>query len=144
MLNEAQLIGHVGQDPEVRTTTSGKHVTNIRLATTEKWRDKNSGEQKEKTEWHSINCWGEGISKFVEQYIKKGSRIYVKGKLQTRKWQDNEGKDRYTTEIVVQGFDGKILLMDRKQNGSRPPMDDGAAPPDYGNSGNSMDDEIPF
>ncbi len=113
MLNKVQLIGNLGKDPEVKYMPSGDAVTNITIATTEKWKDKNSGEKKEKTEWHRVVFFGKP-AEIIGQYCKKGSKIYIEGKLQTRKWQGQDGQDRYTTEIVVQGYQGSFELLDAK------------------------------
>lgn len=157
MLNRAMLIGHVGQDPEVRHLDNGAQVARFSLATSEKWKDRNTGELKEKTEWHSVVVWGEGLVGVVEKYVHKGSRLYVEGKLQTRKWQDQKGIDRWSTEIVVSGMDGMIRLLDRKEGGGRRPEAPLDAGDDYAPSyseaksggGKSyrddpLNDEIPF
>lgn len=116
-VNKVILIGNLGADPEVRNLPSGGVVANFRIATSESWRDKNSGEKKEKTEWHSIAVFNEGLCGIVEQYLRKGSTVYVEGQLQTRKWQDQSGNDRYTTEVVLQAFNGKLVLLGRGQGG---------------------------
>jgi single-strand DNA-binding protein len=116
-LNEVTLIGHLGADPEIRRTQDGRPIANLRIATTESWRDKNTGERKEKTEWHTVVIFNEGLCKVVEQYLKKGSKVYVKGALQTRKWQDQSGNDRYSTEVVLQ-FDGKLIMLGGKDGDS--------------------------
>lgn len=113
-LNRATLIGHLGKDPELRRTNSGNPVVSFSLATSESWRDKQTGERREKTEWHNIVIFNEHLAKIAEQYLKKGSKVYLEGKLQTRKWQDQSGADRWTTEIVLAAFGGQILLLDRK------------------------------
>lgn len=113
-VNKVILLGRVGAEPEIRTTQSGSKVANLRLATSEKWKDKNSGEQKENTEWSSVVVWGDALVGVVEKYVGKGNRLYIEGKLQTRKWQDQSGSDRYTTEVVVQGFGGSLTLIDFK------------------------------
>lgn len=118
MLNKCLLIGNVGADPEIRTTQAGKRIANLRLAVTEKWRDSN-GERKERTEWVSVVCFNDGLCKVVEQYVKKGSKLYVEGQLQTRKWQDQSGNDRYSTEVVLQGFGGTLTLLDSANSGDR-------------------------
>ena len=120
-VNKVILIGNLGKDPEVRRLNSGDQVVNFTLATSENWRDKNSGERKEKTEWHNVVIFNENIGKVVEQYCKKGSKVYVEGQLQTRKWQDKDGNDRYTTEIVLQRFRGELTLLElaRRRRGSR-------------------------
>jgi single-strand DNA-binding protein len=110
-LNKVQIIGHLGADPEVRTFGNGGKVCNLRVATSETWKDRNSGEKKEKTEWHSVAIFQEGLVGVAERYLKKGAKVYIEGKLQTRKWQDQSGADRYTTEIVLQGFGGSMLML---------------------------------
>lgn len=147
-LNRATLIGHVGKDPEIRSVNSGK-VANFSVATSETWRDKNSGEKKESTQWHSIVVWNENLVKIIEQYVKKGDKIMVEGQIQTRKWTDKDGNDRYTTEIVLSGFNGSILLLsnksqDQNQNASRAgnsAREEQETKPDYGRD---LGDEIPF
>ena len=107
-VNKVILIGNLGKDPEVRRLNSGDPVVNLRVATTETWRDKASGERRERTEWHSVVVFNENACRFAEQYLKKGAKVYLEGQLQTRKWQDQQGQDRYTTEVVVQRFRGEI------------------------------------
>ncbi|MGE3303225.1 MAG: single-stranded DNA-binding protein [Hyphomonadaceae bacterium] len=116
-LNKVQLIGNLGRDPEVRRLSSGEPVVNLRIATSETWRDKQSGERKEKTEWHSVVIFNENLAKVAESYLKKGSKVYVEGQLQTRKWQDQNGQDKYTTEIVLQRFRGELTMLDGKGGG---------------------------
>lgn len=116
-VNKCILIGHLGADPEIRRLNSGEPVVNIRIATSESWRDKNSGERKEKTEWHNVVIFNENIAKVAEQYLKKGMKVYVEGQLQTRKWQDQSGADRYTTEIILQKFRGELQMLDTKSEG---------------------------
>lgn len=116
-LNKVTLIGNLGADPEIRTFGNGGKVCNLSIATTEKWRDKNSGENREKTEWHRVSIFGDGLVRVCEQYLRKGSSVYIEGKLQTRKWQDQSGADRYSTDIAVQGFDGKMLMLDGRNSG---------------------------
>lgn len=111
-LNKVTLIGNLGADPEVKSLASGAKVVNFRVATSEAWRDKTSGEKKERTEWHSIVIWSEGLAKVAEQYLKKGSKVYLEGQLQTRKWQDKDGHDRYSTEIVLNGFGASLIMLD--------------------------------
>lgn len=113
MLNKVQIIGNLGRDPEVRSFSNGGSVCNLRIATTEKWKSKD-GERREKTEWHSVAIFQEGLVKVAEQYLKKGSKVYIEGKLETRKWQDQSGNDRYSTEIVLQGFGGTLVMLDSK------------------------------
>lgn len=116
-LNKVQLIGHLGQDPEIRRTQDGRAIANFSVATSESWRDRNSGERKEKTEWHKVVVFNEGLAKIAEQYLKKGAKVYVEGQLQTRKW-EKDGIDRYATEIVLQGFGSTLTMLDgRNSNG---------------------------
>jgi single-strand DNA-binding protein len=117
-LNKVILIGNLGKDPEVRRLPSGEPVVNLRIATSETWRDKQTGERKEKTEWHAVVIFNEQIAKVAEQYLKKGMKVYVEGALQTRKWQDQSGADKYTTEIVLQKFRGELQMLDSKGAGA--------------------------
>ena len=112
-LNKVTLIGRVGKDPEIKTSKAGKKLASFSLATSESWKDK-QGQKQEKTEWHNIVIYNEGIAGVIEKYVHKGSQIYIEGALQTRKWQDKDGKDRYTTEVVLQGFNGQLILLDGK------------------------------
>jgi single-strand DNA-binding protein len=116
-VNKVILIGNLGADPEIRRTQDGRPIANLRIATSESWRDKNSGERKEKTEWHSVVIFNEGLCKVAEQYLKKGSTVYVEGQLQTRKWQDQSGADRYSTEVVLQGFNGNLTMLGGRGDG---------------------------
>ncbi|RJT36227.1 single-stranded DNA-binding protein [Mesorhizobium waimense] len=116
-INKVILVGNLGADPEIRRLNSGEPVVNIRIATSESWRDKNSGERKEKTEWHNVVIFNDQIAKVAEQYLKKGMKVYVEGQLQTRKWQDQTGNDRYTTEIVLQKFRGELQMLDARGEG---------------------------
>lgn len=149
-LNKVMLIGHLGAAPEVRTFTNGGKVCNIRLATSETWKDRNTGERREKTEWHSVAIHSDGIVRFAEQYLRKGSKVYVEGKLRTRKWQDQQGNDRYSTEIALQGFNGKLISLDRKDSGEGQAggygnQDQNDTPPSgQHGQGGGFDDEIPF
>lgn len=114
-LNKVMLIGRLGADPDVRTFPSnGGKVCNLRIATSERWKDKSTGENKEKTEWHTVAIFTEGLVRVCEQYLKKGSKVFIEGKLSTRKWQDQSGNDRYSTEIVIQGFGGTLTMLDGK------------------------------
>ncbi|MHC5307550.1 single-stranded DNA-binding protein [Bartonella sp. LJL80] len=113
-VNKAIIIGNVGADPDIRRMQSGDQVASLRIATSESWRDRNTGERKEKTEWHSVVVFNEGLVKVVEQYVKKGAKLYIEGQLQTRRWQDQQGNDRYTTEIVLQKFRGELQMLDGK------------------------------
>ncbi len=142
-VNKVILLGNLGADPEIRHTQSGATIANMRIATSESWRDKQSGERREKTEWHSVVIFQENTAKIAEQYLKKGSKVYVEGQLQTRKWQDNSGNDRYTTEVVLTGFNSKLVLLDGKGGGES----GGEAKPAQTGSRKSeayLDDEIPF
>ena len=118
-VNKAILIGNLGADPEIRTFGNGGRVCNLRVATSERWRDKNSGENKEKTEWHSVAIFSDGLVTVCEKYLKKGSTIYIEGKMKTRKYQDQSGNDRYSTEVVLQGFDSKLVMLGGKSDGQR-------------------------
>lgn len=116
-VNKVILVGNLGADPEVRSFQNGGKVCNIRIATSETWKDRMSGERKERTEWHSVAIFSEGLAGVAERFLRKGSKVYVEGQLRTRKWQDQQGQDRYTTEIVLQGFDAKLVLLDRNEGG---------------------------
>src|SRR5829696_6152698 len=110
MLNRVMLIGHIGQHPEIRSTQTGVQVATLSLATSERWTDRHSQEKKERTEWHRIVVWPEGLVGIIEKYVRKGSKIYIEGTLRTRKWQDQQGNDRYSTEVVLNGYDAKLWL----------------------------------
>jgi single-strand DNA-binding protein len=116
-VNKVILIGNLGKDPEIRRTQDGRPIANLRVATTESWRDKTSGEKREKTEWHSVVIFNEGLCRVAEQYLKKGAKIYVEGQLQTRKWQGQDGQDRYSTEVVLQGFNSVLTMLDGRSGG---------------------------
>jgi single-strand DNA-binding protein len=116
-VNKVILIGNLGRDPEVRRLNSGEPVVNLRIATSETWKDKGTGERKERTEWHSVVIFNENLARVAEQYLKKGSKVYVEGQLQTRKWQDQQGQERYTTEVVLQRFRGELTLLDGRGGG---------------------------
>lgn len=158
-VNKVILIGSIGADPEIRRTQDGRPIANLRVATSESWRDRNSGERKEKTEWTNVVCFSEGLCKLIEQYVKKGSKVYIEGALQTRKWQDQSGNDRYSTEVVLQGFNSTLTLLDgpaRSEGSSgdyatssgreRKPATERAD--SYGNQpanfSRDLDDDIPF
>jgi len=117
-LNKVMLIGNLGADPEIRSFQNGGKVANLRIATSEQWKDKATGERKEKTEWHTVAIFSEGLVSVVERYLKKGSKVFVEGKLQTRKWQDQSGQDRYSTEIVIQGLGGTLTMLDGAAGGA--------------------------
>jgi single-strand DNA-binding protein len=117
-INKVILVGNLGKDPEIRRTQDGRPIANLRVATSETWKDKNSGERRERTEWHSVVIFSEGLCRVVEQYLKKGSKVYIEGQLQTRKWQGQDGQDRYSTEVVLQNFNGQLVLLDRPSGGA--------------------------
>jgi single-strand DNA-binding protein len=155
-LNKVQLIGNLGADPEIRRTQDGRPIANLRVATSESWRDKSSGERREKTEWHRVVVFNEGLCKIVEQYLKKGSKVYLEGQLQTRKWQDQSGQDRYSTEIVLNVFNSQLLMLGGDRAGGA--SDEGAASsggtsrarepaqtqPAARSAREELDDDIPF
>lgn len=144
-VNKVILVGNVGKDPEVRRLNSGDMVVNFTLATSETWRDKNSGERKERTEWHNVVVFNDGIAKIVEQYVTKGSKVYVEGSLQTRSWEDQSGVKKYTTEVVLQKYRGELTLLDGKSD-DKPKQDKPAQSYSQQSGGFSrnLDDEIPF
>lgn len=158
-VNKVILIGNLGADPEIRRTQDGRPIANLRIATSESWRDRNTGERREKTEWHRVTVFSEGLCKVIEQYVRKGSKVYIEGQLQTRKWQDQSGQDRYTTEVVLQGFNGTLQMLDGR-SGAGGGMSDGGGDYDSGQFGGGydepkrpaantsydkpLDDEIPF
>lgn len=123
-VNKVILIGNLGRDPEVRRMSSGEPVVNLRIATSETWRDKNTGERREKTEWHSVVIFNENLAKVAEQYLKKGSKVYIEGQLQTRKYQDQSGVEKYSTEIVLQRFRGELTILDSRGGGGESSGDD--------------------
>jgi single-strand DNA-binding protein len=163
-VNKVILVGNLGADPEIRHTQDGRPICNLRVATSESWRDKASGERKERTEWHRVVIFNDGLCKVAENYLKKGSKVYIEGQLQTRKWTDQSGQEKYSTEVVLQGFNSTLTMLDGRpggagmQEGGQASYDD--APPRSGggrsssargasgNSGGSfekeLDDEIPF
>jgi single-strand DNA-binding protein len=116
-VNKVILVGNLGADPEIRRTQDGRPIANLNIATSETWRDRNSGERKEKTEWHRVVIFNEGLCKVAEQYLKKGAKVYIEGALQTRKWQDQNGQDRYSTEVVLQGFNSTLTMLDGRGEG---------------------------
>ena len=162
-VNKVILVGNLGKDPEVRRLNSGDPVVSFSLATSETWRDKTTGERKERTEWHNIVIFNENLGKVAEQYAKKGTKVYIEGQLQTRKWQDQSGQDRYTTEVVLTRFRGELQLLDSRgggeardsfgDNGARPavqvrgfarPSNDDRRPALSGGAPAPIDDDIPF
>ena len=116
-VNKVILVGNLGADPEIRRTQDGRPIVNLRIATSESWRDRNSGERRERTEWHRVVVFNEGLAKVAEQYLRKGSKVYIEGQLQTRKWQDQSGQDKYSTEIVLQGFNSTLTMLDGRGEG---------------------------
>lgn len=158
-VNKVILIGNLGKEPEIRRTQDGRPIANLRIATSENWRDKTTGEKREKTEWHSVVIFNENLCKVVEQYLHKGSKVYIEGQLQTRKWQDNTGADRYSTEVVLQGFGGTLTMLDGRPGGGMQEggqagyggresgAQRGSKGGEEGGKGGfdkTMDDEIPF
>jgi len=158
-VNKVILVGNLGKDPEIRRTQDGRPIANLSIATSETWRDKGTGERKEKTEWHRVVIFSEPLCKIVEQYLKKGAKVYIEGALQTRKWTDQSGVEKYSTEVVLQGFNSTLTMLDgRSGGGSSVGSDDSGG--DFGSSGPSsaaprravaagarnsdMDDDIPF
>ncbi|HKY85602.1 MAG TPA: single-stranded DNA-binding protein [Pseudorhodoplanes sp.] len=166
-VNKVILVGNLGKDPEIRRTQDGRPIANLSVATSESWRDKTTGERKEKTEWHRVVIFNEGLCKIVEQYLKKGSKVYLEGALQTRKWTDKDGNDKYSTEVVLQGFNSSLTMLDGRGGGGAG-AGGGGGGQDYSGGGNDdfgssgptasrkpamagaggkrgdMDDEIPF
>src|SRR5215470_11736995 len=116
-VNKVILVGNLGADPEIRRTQDGRPIAHLRLATTDTWRDKTTGERRERTEWHRVVIFNENLAKVAEQYLKKGAKVYVEGQLQTKKWQDQQGQDRYSTEVVLQGFSSQLTMLDRAGSG---------------------------
>jgi single-strand DNA-binding protein len=149
-INKVILVGNVGQDPETRSTSDGREIANFSLATSESWKDKNSGEKKEKTEWHRVVIFSQGLVGVVKNYVKKGTKVYIEGSLQTRKWTDAQGVEKYTTEIVLQNFNSTLQIIDSKGSGS---SNSPSSSDNYSNNSGSQksnvsveehDDEIPF
>lgn len=157
-VNKVILVGNLGRDPESRTFPSGGKVVNLRIATSERWRDRNTGENRERTEWHSVAIYNENIGRIAEQYLRKGSKVYIEGQLETRKWQDQSGQDRYTTEVTLRPYRGEMTLLDGRGEGGggggydRGEGGYGGGASSGGSSGggggrgssNEIDDEIPF
>jgi len=153
-VNKVILVGNLGADPEIRSMSDGRPVCNLSVATSESWRDKSTGERRDKTEWHRVVIFSEGLCKIAEQYLKKGAKVYLEGQLQTRKWQDQNGNDKYTTEVVLQGFNATLTMLDSRQGsgggdyqsagsdfGASTPLE---APASGGNYKADLDDEVPF
>jgi len=137
-VNKVILVGNLGRDPEIRRTQDGRPIANLRVATSESWKDRNTGERRERTEWHSVVIFNENLVKVVEQYLRKGAKVYIEGQLQTRKWQDQQGQDRYSTEVVLQGFNGTLTMLDGRQGaGAGGGLAEGGQS-DYGDEGGSI------
>lgn len=143
-LNKAQLVGNLGRDPEVRNTQSGDKVVTLTVATTESWKDKRTGERREATEWHRVVIFSNGLVEVAEAYLQKGSKVFIEGKLQTRKWTDQSGQDKYTTEIVLQPYNGKLIMLDSANGRGNGGTSTGNVAPDDYAPGSDLDDEIPF
>ena len=156
-VNKVILVGNLGKDPEIRRTQDGRPIANLSIATSETWRDKNSGERKEKTEWHRVVIFNEGLCRVAEQYLKKGAKVYIEGQLQTRKWQDQSGQEKYSTEVVLQGFNSTLTMLDGRGGGGSFADNGGNDFAGGGSSGgggqrrvaggggrSDMDDDIPF
>jgi single-strand DNA-binding protein len=148
-VNRVILIGNLGRDPEVRTFQNGGKVCNLRIATSENWKDRTTGERKERTEWHSVAIMSEPLARIAEQYLRKGSKVYIEGQLETRKWQDQSGADRYATEVVLRPYRGELTLLDARNGGSdgggyRPEPAPASAPSGGYSGPADIDDEIPF
>ncbi len=146
-VNKVILVGNLGADPEIRHTKDGRPICNLRVATSESWKDKNTGERRERTEWHRVVIFSEGLCRIAEQYLRKGAKVYLEGQLQTRKWQDQSGQDRYSTEVVLQGFNSTLTMLDSR-GGSGATADAGASSGMESSSQEfrdpDLDDEIPF
>ena len=154
-VNKVILVGNLGADPEIRQTQDGRPIANLRVATSESWRDKNTGERRERTEWHRVVIFNEGLCRIAEQYLRKGSKVYLEGQLQTRKWEDQSGQERYTTEVVLQGFNSALTMLDSRSSGDNAGFGGGdnfgqSGPTGGGSSGGGqsfsrdLDDEVPF
>jgi len=143
-VNKVILVGNLGRDPEVRRMTSGDPVVNLSVATSETWRDKASGERKEKTEWHRVGIFNKNLAEVAEKYLRKGSKVYVEGQLQTRKWTDKDGQEKYSTEVVLQNFRGELTMLDGKGEGGGGGPRGGASESPASFQRDDLDDEIPF
>lgn len=141
-LNKAIIIGNLGKDPEIRSTQDGKQIANLTVATSESWKDRNTGERKERTEWHRVSIFNEALAGVASNYLRKGSKVYIEGQIQTRKWTDQSGQERYSTEVVLQGFDAKLILLDKAEAApqAREATRHNGSPGGY----SALDDEIPF
>ncbi len=142
-VNKVILVGNLGRDPESRSFQNGGKVVNLRLATSEQWKDK-SGERKERTEWHSVAIFNEGLCGIAERFLRKGSKVYIEGQLQTRKWTDNAGVEKFSTEVVLQGFNGVLTLLDPPKGGDQGGGWDGTTDKAYSADAGDLDDDVPF
>lgn len=140
-VNKVILVGNLGADPEIRTTQDGREIANLNIATSESWKDRSSGERREKSEWHRVVIFSEGLVKVAKSYLKKGSKIYLEGALQTRKWQDKDGNDRYSTEVVLQGYNAALVMLDGTKGSAEKSEPERSQP---AQSNYAIDDEIPF
>ncbi|MDC3271920.1 single-stranded DNA-binding protein [Hyphomicrobiales bacterium] len=149
-INKVTLIGRLGNDPDVRSTQDGRSIVNLSVATSETWKDKNSGEKREKTEWHRVVIFNEGLGKIAQQYLNKGSKVYLEGQLQTRKWEDKSGQEKYTTEVVIQNYSGNLTLLDSRNDNSSQNSQISDTENAFSDTSskieenNEFDDEIPF
>ena len=143
-LNKVMLIGRLGQDPEVRSTQDGRSLCTFSIATSESWKDKSNGEKKEKTEWHRVVVFNEGLVNIIQQYVKKGSNVFIEGQLQTRKWEDKDGIEKYTTEVVLQGFNSTFKMLDSKNSGSSENFSQDGGVEKVESFDSDIDDDIPF
>lgn len=147
-VNKVILVGNLGRDPEARNTQDGSKIVHLSVATSERWRDRQSGEQRERTEWHRVVIFNDKLGEIAERYLRKGSKIYLEGALQTRKWTGNDNQERYTTEVILQRYRGELTLLDGRGDGGAVDRDQGdygaSAPRPAGSLGASLDDEIPF
>ncbi len=158
-VNKVILVGNLGQDPEIRSTQDGRQIANFSIATSDSWKDKNTGERREKTEWHRVVVFNEGLVRVIQNYVKKGSKVYIEGALQTRKWTDQAGNEKYTTEVVLQGFNGNLTMLDSRNSagdggysggqssggnfGQQSPMDSSGGSQNQ-NFARDLDDDVPF
>lgn len=143
-LNKVMLIGNLGRDPEIRRTQDGRPIANFSVATSERWTDKQTGEKREKTEWHNVVCFNENLVGIIEKYVTKGSKVYIEGKLQTRKWTDKNGVEKYTTEVIMQGFDCKVVMLGGKGEDGGEKSSGGSRSSGKQRDNSDMNDEIPF
>jgi len=143
-LNKVSLIGNLGKDPEIRTTQDGREIANLTLATSESWKDKNTGERRERTEWHKVVVFNEGLVKVIKSYLAKGSKVYLEGQLQTRKWTDKDGVERYSTEIVLQNFNGTLVMLNKVERGNQEAERKDLPAKETADDLALIDDEIPF